>query len=380
MAGTPLVSFIVLSYNYENYIGATIRSILDQTVGDFEIVVVDDASKDRSCEVIRSFGDTRIRLYVNEQNVGGAASLNRAIELARGNFLVNLDADDWIAPRKTATQLAAFKRDPSLDIVGTYVTFVDSAGQNHPRAEELEAWTNQKDDLNQIDIWIGQNRLCRSSTMLRRSVHERIGLDDSHMVRAPDYELWTRALREGCRFGVIPEPLTFLRVHSRNVTYGDPCGTFREICFSMLKNIVPLIEKQAALASLARIIAWIAGHEQFAYMLPSERYRLMGLFLMPSPPESFSRFEELISDDETLPELSVAGRRCLVLCVTDPPLQIRTEQLEREVELYIEARDYYRQQAESWQQIAENWPRGTVQHLYLAVLRKLKFFLAPKRS
>ena len=68
---TPLLSFIVLSYNYENYIRVALQSILQQTVQDFEVVVVDDASSDRSCEVVRSFNDPRIRLIVNERNLGG---------------------------------------------------------------------------------------------------------------------------------------------------------------------------------------------------------------------------------------------------------------------------------------------------------------------
>ncbi|MFX5494461.1 glycosyltransferase family 2 protein, partial [Acinetobacter baumannii] len=79
----------------EEYICTTLRSILEQTVQDFEIVVVDDCSRDRSVEVVRSFNDPRIRLIVNEKNLGGAGSYNRAVEAARGTWLVNLDADDW---------------------------------------------------------------------------------------------------------------------------------------------------------------------------------------------------------------------------------------------------------------------------------------------
>ncbi|MGB8127769.1 MAG: glycosyltransferase family 2 protein, partial [Pseudolabrys sp.] len=67
---------------------------------DFEIVVVDDASTDASVEVIRSYNDPRIRLFVNDHNIGGAASYNRAVKATRGEWLVNLDADDWIAPNK----------------------------------------------------------------------------------------------------------------------------------------------------------------------------------------------------------------------------------------------------------------------------------------
>src|SRR2546422_8793900 len=90
---TPLVSFIVASYNYERFISVTIKSILDQSVQDFEIVVVDDASTDGSPAVIRSFSDERIRFYVNETNLGPGSTYNKAAALARGKYITYLDAD-----------------------------------------------------------------------------------------------------------------------------------------------------------------------------------------------------------------------------------------------------------------------------------------------
>ena len=121
MTAAPKLSFIVLSYNYEHYIGATLRSILAQTVQDFEVVVVDDCSSDGSRALVRSFNDPRIHLIENEQNLGGAGSYNVAVQAARGEWLVNLDADDWIAPEKCAVQLAAADADPTLDIIGTWI-------------------------------------------------------------------------------------------------------------------------------------------------------------------------------------------------------------------------------------------------------------------
>jgi glycosyltransferase involved in cell wall biosynthesis len=360
VTGDPLVSFIVLSYNYENYIGTTLGSILGQTEQRFEIVVVDDASTDGSREVVRSFGDPRIRLHVNDRNMGGAATYNRAVTLARGEFLVNLDADDWIDPRKTAIQLAMFARDPSLDILGTHVSFVDASGEPHPSASELEAGTNQAHDLNLVDSWVVQNRLCRSSTMLKRSVHERIGLDDASMVRAPDYELWTRALRCGCRFWIVPERLTSLRLHSRGVTHANPGGTFREICHLLLKNMVPLIEKRATYPSLARIFEWITAHDQFVLMRPVERYRLLGMLLASAEFDVFSDFDAALSADGALPgdgadaERVGLGRRYLALQRSDPR-RGHIEKLQRDVQMFIEARDFFRQQAENWQREAENF-------------------------
>jgi glycosyltransferase involved in cell wall biosynthesis len=174
---TPKLSFIVLSYNYADLIGQTIRSILAQTVQDFEIVVLDDASTDASRDVVRSFlDDRRVRLLTNERNIGGAASYNRAVEAARGEYLVNLDADDWIPPNKCEAQLA-FLAQNNVAVLGSYATLVDRQGRPDVRLAQLEAMVNQPLD-NTIDSWVGQNRLVRSSTMVEREAHLTVGLDD----------------------------------------------------------------------------------------------------------------------------------------------------------------------------------------------------------
>ena len=374
MARDPLVSFIVLSYNYERYVGATLRSILDQTFGDFEVVVVDDASTDRSCDVVRSFDDPRIRLHENERNLGGAGSYNRAIGLARGELLVNLDADDWIAPRKTELQLAAFERDPALDVLGTWVEFVDAAGARHPRAAEFEPFTNVAQDLNLLDAWVVRNGLCRSSTMMRRRVHERIGPDDAAMVRAPDFELWTRALRHGCRFGVLPEKLTYLRVQDRGVTYGDPRGQYLEICHLLARNLVPVVEERALWPSLTRILYWVTGQEQFAWLAPEERWRLLGLFLAPSSPQDYPGFLRALEQDDG-GALAAAGRRCYALTNASPVRNDYIAKLHADIEAFVDARDYFRKRAEYYEGEAAHWRQRVEGDPVRRVLRRVKQLL-----
>jgi glycosyltransferase involved in cell wall biosynthesis len=347
MTQAPLLSYIVLSYNYENYIGQTIRSILAQTVQDFEIIVVDDASRDGSQEVVRSFNDQRIRLLINENNMGGAWSYNRAIEAARGEWLVNLDADDWIAPQKAEVQLAAVATNPQLDIIGTYVNFVDSTGAPHPRAMEFEAFLNMPHELGQVDSWIGTNSLCRSSTMVRRSTHIQLGCFDPFMVSAPDYEFWTRALREDCCFLVVPQPLTFSRVHSKGVTHADPVGKLLELTYAMLRNLIPLAEARALNPSLERIIAWAARHPQLSDLRPIETYRLLGMLMTSPPLDDFVSFRAALSAPESDQVLINVGRRCLLLCGEGSSLSLYARKLERDIEAYIEAREYWRLRSET---------------------------------
>jgi glycosyltransferase involved in cell wall biosynthesis len=305
---TPL-SFIVLSYNYENYIRITLQSILDQTVQDFEVIVVDDASLDRSCEVVRSFNDPRIRLITNERNLGGAASYNVAVKAARGEWLVNLDADDWIAPQKSVRQLKAARQNPQVDIIGTWANLVGSDGTRHPDASLVEPHWNGDYALNLVDTWIGRNHLCRSSTMVRRAAHLRIGLDDEGMVAAPDYELWTRALAQGCRFHLVKEQLTFSRLHPRGITRADLHRSFLEISFALLKNIVPLIERQALWPSFSELLRWVGTHRELAALSPRERERLLALLMTGAAIPAYADFRAVLAKPDS--SLETIGRRAL---------------------------------------------------------------------
>ena len=350
MSLAPKLSFIVLSYNYADMIDQTIRSILDQTVQDFEIIVVDDASTDPSCSVVRSFADPRIRLLVNERNLGGAGSYNRAVQAARGDYLVNLDADDWITPDKCERQLSFLSQNP-VAVLGSYVNFVDREGRPASRAE-LEAVVNAQFDLNAVDSWIGQNRLVRSSTIVERAAHLAVGLDDPSMVRAPDYELWTRFLRAGHRFAVLPERLVYYRTHPGGVTHADPLGTFLEMSYAALRNLLPAIEEFALWPSLSRISDEWISHSMFPMLRPVERYRLLGMLVIDVPVADFAAFRGAIgggSDEDA--GLVRAGRRLFALSTRTTNIE---QKLQADIVAYIEARDFWYETSQNWEAAARD--------------------------
>ncbi|MEJ7685862.1 MAG: glycosyltransferase [Variovorax sp.] len=349
MSSGPLLSYIVLSYNYERYIGKTLQSILAQTVQDFEIVVVDDKSKDRSVEIVSAMADPRIRLFKNESNLGGAASYNKAILQARGEWLVNLDADDWIDPRKAEIQLQLANDDPRLDIIGTYISVYDEHDAPHSSASSVEALVNQPHDLNLVDTWIGANHLCRSSTMVKASAHRRIGLDDAAMVRAPDYELWTRALKAGCRFAVVPEKLTSIRLHYGGVTHADPSGTLLEMSFAMLRNLMPLAEARSLYPSMSRIIAWVGRHPALSRLLPEESHRLLGMLMQSTSVRDFSDFVVLLANAAEHPELGPIGRRSLSFISPYADGNQDARKLHQDINAYTQARNFWRTESEKWE-------------------------------
>jgi hypothetical protein len=346
LSRSPLLSYIVLSYNHQQYVATTIRSILDQTVQDFEVVIVDDASRDDSVGVIRSFSDPRVRLLVNDRNLGGAGSYNRAVGAARGEWLVNLDSDDWIAPQKAERQLEAISADPRVDIVGTYVSFRDAHGEPQPTMAGWEAFINKPHELDLPSTWVGVNPLARSSTMVRHSTHLRIGLDDPTMVCAPDYELWTRALREHCRFLVVPEQLTFVRTQPGSVTHADAQRNMFEMSYAMLRNLVPLCEARTLDQTLVSVVAWIVGHPQLNSLTPQEVHRLLGTLMMSSNLDSYGAFRAALSSEEEDPTCSLVGRRCLVL-TAEKTTRADLQRLE-------EGKSWHEQQARNWHEAFEH--------------------------
>ncbi len=126
---TPLVSITSAFHNEEKYLPDLIRCILAQTFADWELILVDDGSTDRSLEIAQSVKDPRIRVYSNGRNLGRSASLNRLTQWARGKYIARQDADDLCSPHRIEKQVAFMESHPDVDAVGTGMCFLDKNDQ-----------------------------------------------------------------------------------------------------------------------------------------------------------------------------------------------------------------------------------------------------------
>jgi glycosyltransferase involved in cell wall biosynthesis len=127
------VSIITPLFNKEPYVSETIRSVLAQTMADWEMIVVENGSTDKGPEIVGRFSDSRIRLVTSPKQGPGAAR-NFGIAQARGNWIQFLDADDLLEPNQLATQLAESQQNPQADIlIGTWLQFVDGQPANQTR-------------------------------------------------------------------------------------------------------------------------------------------------------------------------------------------------------------------------------------------------------
>jgi glycosyltransferase involved in cell wall biosynthesis len=202
----PKVSVIMPVYNAGEYVATAIESILKQSFGDFELLVVDDGSTDRSAEVVAGYSDPRLRRVENERNLGIAATRNRSIELARGRYIAWLDADDMSARRRLEKQVCLFESEPDIGICGTWVKPVGISPES--------VWRYPTDSAFLRSRMIFDSPLATSSVMMRRELIDGAEAPfDPSFPPAEDYDLWER-LSRNCNVTNLPEVLTYYRVHA----------------------------------------------------------------------------------------------------------------------------------------------------------------------
>lgn len=212
----PVVSILMPSYNYETYIGQAIESVLHQTFHEWELIIIDDGSKDKSIKKIKEFKDNRIVLKT-QKNQGVTVTLNKALSLARGDYICFLDADDKYHPDKLKKQVELIQK--GFDIVTTKVQAIDSYGENLEIEHFKNTWNNfdTKDIFGErkVSHFLKRNYLCKSATMVRKSLFKEFGDFRTDLRTAYDLELWLRML-QNARLARCNETLTFYRWHDKN--------------------------------------------------------------------------------------------------------------------------------------------------------------------
>ena len=231
----PLISVILPVYNGAADLEKSIGSVLAQTVTDFEVVAINDGSKDESGRLLNQVSDPRVRV-IHQDNMGLAATLNKGISVARGEFIARQDQDDLSHPDRFARQLDYMRQNTGCTLLGTAAEiWVGDAPSDrthdHPTRHAVLAF-----DL------LFNNPFVHSSVMMRRDAVMAVGGYTTDPARQPpeDYELWSRMAREG---GVanLPERLLVYREvpHSMSRTGPNP----------FLDRLVTISAENLALAS-----------------------------------------------------------------------------------------------------------------------------------
>lgn len=267
----PEISIGLTYYNNAETIKDALRSIFGQTFQDWELVIIDDNSKDGSFEIAKSIKDSRIRVYREEERKGFVSALNRMTQLARGKYYARMDADDLMHPERLSRQLNYLKAHPDIDLADTSMYSMN---------QQCQAVGIRSVDLSDM----GPDRVLKKGLLHHATVMGHIewfqkNPYDPGYVRAEDYELWCRTCKTSS-FGRMNEPLYFVREGRVNLSNYLLSGqTVRRIIKTYgpslvgKKETMMLLAKSYAKNFAYRLFALFNAHE----MLVDMRNRKLGI-------------------------------------------------------------------------------------------------------
>lgn len=267
----PLFSIVIPAYNRANVIGRTLESLQTQTLGDFEVVVVDDGSSDNLERAIADFGDSRVR-YVWQANAGGGAARNRGIDEVRGEYVAFLDSDDTFVPKKLATIAALFPLDEKA-VIYSSMRVDRGVGKYWVRPDR---GILPGEDVGEY-LFV-QNQFIQTSTIVLKTSFARAIRFNPTLRKGQDLDLCLRLQEGGAKFRMIDEPLicwtdaTEVGRTSHLAGY-QPILTWLDQCGSMLT-------RKAYLGYRATVLAYYMGREQ---PLTVARDLWLGLFVAGVP-------------------------------------------------------------------------------------------------
>ncbi len=206
----PQVSVLVPVYNVERYLEAAIQSIQAQTLGDIEIIAVDDGSTDGSLQVLKRLEatDPRIRVLKMESNSGIVKALNRGLSACRASYIARMDGDDLALPERLERQLAFLQAHPEVALVGSATSAMDTCGRS---CGSSRVPITQKAIAKSLRFAPS----CTHTWMARRDLYEQLdGYRD--LLCAEDYDFLLRAVTSGFKLANLPEPLMKIRIRGGN--------------------------------------------------------------------------------------------------------------------------------------------------------------------
>ena len=214
------VSVCIPTYNGAVFLAEAIKSVLDQSLSDFELLIVDDCSTDATLEIARSFTDSRIRIHRNEERLGIPGNWNRCLSLAQGEYISLFHQDDVMLPENLARKVETLASDPTISLVHSAVEFLVEDSTLSPPANWLDDAT---EDL-VIDgrvyfrkLLLG-NLICAPAVMARRKTLLDLGGFDETLGFTPDYAMWLKLCVEG-RVAFLSQPLLLYRWHGKNASH-----------------------------------------------------------------------------------------------------------------------------------------------------------------
>lgn len=209
----PAISVVMSVYNGEKFLAEAVDSVLNQTFTDFEFIIIDDGSTDQTAQILSDYAtrDSRIRI-ISQENRGRAESLNRGIELARGDLIARMDADDVCLPHRLQDQLEYMNGRPKLGLLGSHVDLITPGSRN------LGPWFALPTTDGDIRRGLADGcPLIHPTVMMRRDVIMSAGGYRKLLLDADDYDMFLR-VSELTQMANLPQALLLYRIHAGQVS------------------------------------------------------------------------------------------------------------------------------------------------------------------
>ena len=252
---SPVISVITPTYNRADFLPEAVRSVLDQTFQDFELLIVDDGSTDKTPETLEPFlKDQRVR-YEFQPNQGQSVARNRALEKARGQFICFLDSDNAWLPDKLEHQLAAFNQHPEVDVVYGDIVTIDEQGH------ELSRKNMRRYSGHIAAHMLKDNCVSMNTAMARRVCFDEMGGMSGKRRVADDYDLWLRFSAK-YRFLYLPEIFAKYRVMADQISTDKRrrFDTNEQIILDFLRDFPEAVTEREARGGLAAFYSRKARH------------------------------------------------------------------------------------------------------------------------
>lgn len=208
------ISVIVSIYNGGKNIKSSIESILNQTYGNFELILIDDGSNDNSFEIMKFYSnlDKRIKILRNKSNIGLTKSLNKGIKLSKGNFIARQDIDDISLPNRLQLQLEFLSNNPDYAFCGSNIYIK----QNRNKSLEIFKFKGIKKNL------IINNCFIHSTILIRKKVLNKYGLYNEKWFFGQDYELWCQLIyKYQLKAQNLKKKLVIMNIPNKNLIQKD---------------------------------------------------------------------------------------------------------------------------------------------------------------
>ena len=230
---SPAISVVMVFYNAEQYIGEAVKSVLKQSFKDFELLLIDDGSKDQSIRIVERFKDDRIRIIHKEHDY--IASLNYGLDCAQGKYIARMDADDIMHPDRLFVQYRLMEDKSCIDFCSSWCTFFEEKTGKKVLYNESSGIIEEP-----LVSLLHKNIFTHPTMIIKTEFLKKNNLKYQHYNYAEDYKMWVEAAKLGANFYIEPQSLLFYRCHEQQVST-TKCEEQRKVSFRIKEEIIDFL-------------------------------------------------------------------------------------------------------------------------------------------